>query len=225
MSATALDALATTRSALHTLAEHVLAPDLHRSTGKIGLRRTAGGVGQPEHLVDGVRRRVRVDGDRLAVTDGDTETWHPLSTLGAAADAVGVTLGAGTGAYEPSTPSAADTSIAVSAEAAASLSEWFDLVDAALERFRSGRSELSPTVVQLWPEHFDLATSMVEINFGGSPGDEGRPEPYLYVGPWTPRVGDFWNEPYGAAIGRSEVASIDDAVEFFERGLAQATRR
>lgn len=62
--------LVTTRLALHTLAEHLLAADLWRLTGKIGLRRTPGGFGQPEVLVDGTRHRIRLDGTRLVVCCG-----------------------------------------------------------------------------------------------------------------------------------------------------------
>lgn len=213
------------RAAAHSIAEWVLAPDLHRSTGRIGLRATPGGIGQPEHLRDGARRLVRLDGWRLAVVDGDAETWHAPSTLGAAAQVVDLELGEGTGAYEPSTPSTPDTSVEMDPAAAAHLAEVFAFIEACVEAWRSERSELTPTFAQLWPEHFDLGCSAVEINFGGSPGDEGRPEPYLYVGPWTPRVGSFWNEPYGAACSLYELESVADGVAFFERGLAEATRR
>ena len=51
--------------------------------------------------------------------------------------------------------------------------------------------------VQLWPEHFDLATTIDEVNYGGSPGDDGHPLPYLYVGPWTPP------EPDGGVLERT----------------------
>ena len=109
--------------------------------------------------------------------------------------------------------------------AAAHLAEVFAFIEAVVESWRSSRSELVPTVAQLWPEHFDLGCSAVEINFGGSPGDDGRPEPYLYVGPWTQRVGSFWNEPYGAACSLYALGSVADGVAFFEQGLAEATRR
>jgi hypothetical protein len=219
-----VDALAATRSAFHSLAEHVLAPDLMRSIGRIGLRRTAGGFGQPEHMADGHRRRVRIDGVSLVVDhDADGETWHDITSLGAAAALVELPAGATTGVFEPSSPDDPDVALVVDPIAAAVLAEWFRFVDAALEEFRHRHAALRPTAVQLWPEHFDLATTMSEINFGGSPGDAGRPEPYLYVGPWSPPpVGGFWNEPYGAAVARSDVSSVDDALAFFEQGLAEA---
>jgi hypothetical protein len=50
----------------------------------------------------------------------------------------------------------------------------------------------------LWPEHFDLGIALDEVNYGVSPGDNGHPLPYAYVGPWTPREGEFWNASFGA---------------------------
>ena len=88
---------------------------------------------------------------------------------------------------------------------------------------------------QLWPEHFDLALDLAydpadpaqrRVNLGGSPGDEHHPDPYLYVGPWTPdRPGDptFWNAPFGAVLGADRVQLAPDslaaATEFFRHGL------
>ncbi|MEI2653024.1 MAG: hypothetical protein V9G12_12920 [Microthrixaceae bacterium] len=220
--------LVSTRAAFHTLAERVLAPDLQRATGRIGLRRTAGGFGQPEHVVDGVRRRIRVDGMFLVVDhDGDGESWHDITTLEAAAALVGLPPDADTGVFVATSAGHPDAPLAVDRAAAATIAEWFRFVDTALEEFRHRHAALHPSVVQLWPEHFDLACSIGEINFGGSPGDagdSGRVEPYLYVGPWSPPpVGGFWNEPYGAALERSAVTTVDDALEFFERGLAAAS--
>ena len=220
-------ALVSTRAALHALAEHVLAPDLHRSTGRIGLRRTAGGFGQPERVADGRRRRARLDGTMLVVDD-EGESWHELTTLGAAAALLDLPPGTTTGVYEPSSPADPDAPLEVDATAAAELADWFRFVDTALEEFRRRHRDRTPSIVQLWPEHFDLACTMDEVNYGGSPGDagaDGRSEPYLYVGPWTPPpVGGFWNEPYGAARSRADVASVDDAMDFFDEGLAEARR-
>ena len=60
------------------------------------------------------------------------------------------------------------------------------------------------------------------MNLGGSPGDDAHPEPYLYVGPWQQRSGDFWNEPWGASLDRRAVPDVAAAVEFLERGLSEA---
>ncbi len=92
-------------------------------------------------------------------------------------------------------------------------------------------------MLQIWPEHFDAALDLavspdVRVNLGGSPGDDGHPEPYLYVGPWTSdRPGDaaFWNAPFGAVLGHDVVAGSDDplrtACSFFERGIEQLRAR
>lgn len=48
---------------------------------------------------------------------------------------------------------------------------------------------------------------------GHGPAD--RPEPYAYVGPWTPRTGAFWNAPFGAT---RTLAELSDVLEFFTAG-------
>jgi hypothetical protein len=80
--------------------------------------------------------------------------------------------------------------------------------------------------VRLWPEHFDIAIEMgaepLRANYGFSPGDEGHPEPYAYVGPWTAEVsGELWNGDgfRGAELSYAELLSAPDpraaALEFF----------
>lgn len=212
-----------TRLALQAVAEHLLAADLHRHTGRIGLRVTPGGFGQPELTVDGDRRRLRVEGTSLVVLRGDTETWHPLHTLGSAAAVAGVEPGAPTEVFTPGTPLEPDAPLELDEDAAAALADWFSLVGTALDALRRGNAGRSPTIAQLWPEHFDLAATISEVNFGGSPGDGAHPSPYLYVGPWEPREGAFWNAPFGALLAASEVRDPGDALAFFTEGLAAAT--
>jgi hypothetical protein len=214
--------LVDTRLALHSLAEHLLAGDLWRRTGKIGLRRTPGGFGQPETVVEGTRRRLRVDGTRLVVLDGDTERWEQLSSPAAAAAFAGTPLGAPTEAFTPTTSPRPEEPLLIDAVAASTIADWFALVEVALEELRRRHRDLAPTLVQLWPEHFDLACSMSEVNFGGSPGDAAHDEPYLYVGPWTPPEGPPWNEPWGMSMAAGAVTGPTDAVEFFEAGLRAA---
>ncbi len=56
-------------------------------------------------------------------------------------------------------------------------------------------------------------------NYGGSPGDDTHPEPYLYVGPWEARAGDvFWNEPFGASLSYAELRAGADGLAFLRRG-------
>ncbi|MGH9283956.1 MAG: hypothetical protein ACRD0S_13595, partial [Acidimicrobiales bacterium] len=83
----------------------------------------------------------------------------------------------------------------------------------------------APSRVQLWPEHFDLAVDLGpegrRANFGGSPGDDAHPEPYLYVGPWdTERLGPhvYWNEPFGASLSWMELRRGADPLGFLRQG-------
>ena len=76
----------------------------------------------------------------------------------------------------------------------------------------------------MWPEHFDLATTLEErVNVGASPGDDRHPLPYLYVGPWsTEELRDpFWNEPFGASLPWSPDLDEAAALAFVRDGLGR----
>jgi hypothetical protein len=88
-----------------------------------------------------------------------------------------------------------------------------------LEQLRADQSDADPSIVQLWPEHFDIAFELgsesagQRANFGASPGDEDHDEPYLYVGPWTAEVsGELWNAKgfNGAELPYSELIAAAD---------------
>jgi len=219
---------ARTRADLHAVAAHVLCPARHAATGRIGLRWTLGGFGTPFFGDD---RQVRVERGVLVADDRPA----PLTTLGEAAAFVGVTGGAPTGGAPtggaptggfptggfPSTAdSDPDRRLDVEPLAASALGDWFGFCTSVLEQLRAeaGPADAAGRV-QLWPEHFDVAVDLGEAdgraNFGGSPGDERHPEPYLYVGPWTVRPGTFWNEPFGASL---PYAALVGAVD--QRGAA-----
>jgi hypothetical protein len=68
----------------------------------------------------------------------------------------------------------------------------------------------------LWPEHFDVAITLDEVNYGASPGDGYLGEPYAYVGPFEPREGEFWNAPFGAARPLRELDG--EITAFFRAG-------
>jgi hypothetical protein len=74
----------------------------------------------------------------------------------------------------------------------------------------------------LWPEHFDVGISVDEVNYGVSPGDEVHDLPYAYVGPWTPRRGTFWNEPFGAARTVADLGDVAAIRSFFDEGRERA---
>jgi hypothetical protein len=215
-----------TRLGLQAVAEHVLSAALHRRNGRIGLRAVPGGVGTPALEASGdTWRRLRLDGTDLVVEAGDDSRRAPLTTLRAAADLVGITAGAPGEVYTPATPLDLDAPLPLDLHAARYLAAWYATVDDALTRLARHAAEDGVTAaeVQLWPEHFDLATSIGECNYGGSPGDDAHELPYLYVGPWStpPPDGAFWNEGFGASRSANRVRGVDDAVAFFDDGWRQ----
>ena len=210
---------ASTRTSLHAVAEHVLAPCRHAATGRIGLRFTYHGFGTPFFGSD---RQVRVEDG--ALVDGDRR--HRLTTLRAAADFLGMEAGAPTDVYTPTTPCDLDAPLDVDPAAARTLGDWYGLCARLLEQLRAEASEAdAPARVQLWPEHFDLAVDLGaegrRANFGGSAGDDVHPEPYLYVGPWdTDGLGPhvYWNEPFGASLSYMEIVCGADPLGFLRQG-------
>jgi hypothetical protein len=214
-----------TRFALHAVAEHVLAPARHATDGRIGLRVELDGLGTPR-LRGG--RQLLVVGADIVVRDGVDERRESLTTLRAAATFVGIEPGALVDVYPPATALDHDAPLAVDADAAHAVHAWFVVVDRALARLgvRDPDDPSVPAEPTLWPEHFDLALSDGEVNFGGSPGDDAVDEPYLYVGPWArplPEAGlMFWNADFGAALRQRDVRSLDDAVDFLRRGRSLA---
>jgi hypothetical protein len=94
-------------------------------------------------------------------------------------------------------------------------------VHRAQESLRIGAHALTSFTGQdpvLWPEHFDVAVTQDEINYGVSPGDSYHPTPYAYIGPWSPRTGPFWNAPFGALLDMSIRADSDHLIGFFNEG-------
>ena len=203
-----------TRNALHDLARFVLAAELKGTTEVVTLRRTPGGFGQPERLVNGLQRRIRVDGTDLVVQHGEDELWTPISTLTDASRVASITLSAD--APEPS------VDLAIDAKHAQQIAEFFALTDSALNAFRRLHATEGPTITQLFPHHFDLAITLSEVNIGGSPGDSEHDEPYLYVAPWTMSPHPTWNESWGASIPWAPSVTVDAALAFFEAGFSDA---
>jgi hypothetical protein len=218
------DPLAVTRLALHTVAEHVLAPARFQADGHIGLRPVEDGFATPSFPTGDGPRQIRVVGAELVVTDDRGERRAALSTVRAAGELAGVVPGARPDVYPPATALDLDAPLVVDPDQARVLANWWALGAAALAELGADLAESTggavPDEPQLWPEHFDLGTSYAKVNYGVSPGDEPHPQPYLYVGPWEPPApdGGYWNEPFGASIGRDRVADVADALAFFRRG-------
>lgn len=229
------------RDALHRIANHVLARAEKAATGQVGLRATPGGFGTTTIRPD--RERIRVSGGTLvresAAAGG---TWTRTveidgSTLAELAALADVDLAAEFWAGDATPPIGdIDEPIALHVPSARRIGAWYAVVTEALDRLvHTAPTFSAPSLVQLWPEHFDAALDMAfdpddptqrRVNIGGSPGDGFHAAPYLYVGPWTPdRPGDaaFWNAPFGAVLGYDDVAASPDPVEaayvFLRTGL------
>src|SRR5690606_27911402 len=118
------------------------------------------------------------------------------TTLAAAAALAGIDPAPPEGVYEPATAAVdPDRPLPLDAAAAAEIGRLFALADRALGLVLLAHRAERPARVQLWPEHFDLASTVTDVNLGGSPGDDGHDQPYLYVGPWDRGrlTGPFWN--------------------------------
>lgn len=215
------DSLPATRDALHRLAEHVLAASRYAATGHIGLVPAPGGFATPPYGSDSTV--LAVDLDELVVTRAGQQRRTRIHTVTQAAEFAGVQPGAPEQVYRPATPLAPDAVLQIDREAARLLADWYQLGAHALAAFAAAVPDDEPTPAQLWPEHFDLGITAARINYGVSPGDAMMPEPYLYIGPFdTPPPDEFWNAPFGAALGHREVASVEAAVDFFHAGRACA---
>lgn len=205
-----------TRRSLHAVAEHLLAPLRHSATGRIGLRFTHHGFGTPFFGDD---RQARLADGVLF----DDHRQHSLTTLGAAADFLGMEAGAPEDVYRPTTPLDLDAPLAIDPVAGRSVGNWFGFCASLLEQMRADAIEVdAPARVQLWPEHFDLAVDLGPLgsraNYGGSPGDEAHPGPYLYVGPHDGREGAFWNESFGASLSYQSIREGTDPLAFLRHG-------
>lgn len=219
-----------TREVLHTIAVHVVARAREQATGRFGLRVTSGGFGTPSFGDD--VRRVRVSHGLLVVESAGRDAASTAaraidgSTLAELAAFAGVDLSADLDVGHDTPPVGdVDAPISIDLAAVRALSGWYTVVGEALDAFVAARPTSSPSAIQLWPEHFDVALDAAfddaapgerRVNLGGSAGDGFHEEPYLYVGPWTDdRPGDqrFWNAPFGAVLGYDELVAAPDPAD------------
>ncbi len=197
--------LVRTRRALHGVAELVIAGPQYRTHGTIRLRALPDGF-------EGVRSGVRVAGDRLVWDGGRVPLTGTCRELAAAAS---LKVGA-PGLYADGSGVDPDEPLELDPAALALLLSWFGIADAALRSFAPDEEPV------LWPEHFDIGVAVDEVNYGASPGDAHHGAPYAYVGPWTPRTGDFWNAPFGALRAAAELPDAEALAGFFAAGRAAA---
>ena len=226
------DGYAETRSALHRLAAHVLAPARKAATGRIGLRATPGGFGTP---VFGTGDRLRVEGASLVRERNGEVSSIATTSLAAAAAFAGAELSPDPGiGSDPPPLGDPEAPLPISRAAALALAAWFGFSAGLLEEFRRelDASGHACSEVQLWPEHFDLGCNIEGVNFGCSPGDSHATEPYVYVGPWNTDGlpdGGFWNASFGAVLPYRDLLAATDgreaALSFLRRGAELALQR
>ena len=211
-----------TRLALHRLATYVIAPVRHRATGRFGLRATPGGFGTPEF--EG--RRIRVEGTSLIDERPDGVRSAPITSLAAAAAFLEGDIDPETAA-EHDSPALGDVDadLGIDADASAWLGAWFTMAFEALALVRGDDASVDASEPQLWPGHFDPAIEVGDEDhrgsYGASPGDDGIPEPYLYLSIWWPdRIGvdaddPHWNAPSftGSVLRASDFPADTDPVE------------
>jgi hypothetical protein len=198
--------LKTTRTSLHGVAEMLMAGPQFRQSGTIRLRSVPGGFATVKEPA------LAVEGDLLAGLRLSGTTFADLAA------GLGIEAGAPEGLYADGSGLGLDEVIQVDAEAAFVIAKGFALGDAAV---RLLAPELEPV---LWPEHFDLAIALDEVNYGVSAGDGSCEEPYAYVAPWEPREGTFWNASFGAAKPLTELTGTEAVLAFFTEGRRLAGR-
>jgi hypothetical protein len=202
--------LTRTRTALHGVAELLLAGPQYAASGTIRLRVLPSGiatVAEPD---------LRLEGTDLVGVRGR----HPLTgTYGEVAATAGISARTLEDVYRDRSQVTASDVIEIDPAHLAVLTGALAVGDAALRAFDPDQEPV------LWPEHLDVAISRDEVNYGVSPGDAGVPEPYAYVGPWTPLTGEFWDQPFGAARPVATLGSADAVADFFREGAERAAVR
>jgi len=199
--------LVRTRHGLHGVAEYVLAGPQYVMSGDIRLRVVPGGFATrtaPDLRVEGVE--LVTPRARLPLT----------STFAELATAAGVVVRHLRDVYPVGPELHQDDAVQVDPDAVSTIVDAFVRGDAAMRELSPGADPV------LWPEHFDVGIAADDVNYGVSPGDVHFTHPYAYVGPWQPRVGDFWNTDFGAARPMTQLPDVDALVRFFREGAEHA---
>jgi hypothetical protein len=198
------DVYVDTRRQLRGVAERLIAGPQYRASGTIRLAVRPGGF-------TGVSIPIAVHGTDLVFPNGSVALDGPVGAIDA-----GVDPGPPDGVYEIVDPLPADAVLNLDAAAA----EWVHR-----SHYAGGhaiKNVLPDQHPVLWPEHFDVAVTDSEVNYGVSAGDDYHPTPYAYVGPWTQRTGQFWNAPFGATYPLDPAHDVDaltsHIADFFQRG-------
>lgn len=204
------DRYVTTRRQLRGIAESFIAGPQYRSAATIRLAVRLDGF-------TGVSIPVAVRGTELVWGEDAAEL---TGTVGELARATDLDVGPPEGIYDVVDALPSDAVLDIDPAAAELIHRSLYAGGFAL---KTALPEQHPV---LWPEHFDVAVTENEVNYGVSPGDDFHPLPYAYVGPWTSRIGVFWNAPFGAFMALERSHGVDqlaaDIGEFFERGRAES---
>lgn len=195
-----------TRRQLRGVAESLIAGPQYRSSGTIRLAVRPDGFAA-------VTIPIAVHGIDLVLPNDAVRLEGPMSSI---ADAAGIVAGPPDDVYPIVDPLPPNIDLRLDAEAAEWVNRSHYAGGYALKTFLP---ECHPV---LWPEHFDVAVTDSEVNYGVSAGDDQHPMPYAYVGPWTVPTGPFWNAPFGALYPLDRATNVDGLtsriVDFFERG-------
>ncbi|MCI0679433.1 MAG: hypothetical protein L0Z63_10385 [Actinobacteria bacterium] len=221
--------LATTRDALHQLAFFALAPARYRAQRRMGLHPTPDGFATP--TFDG--KTASVEGDLLVLETALGVATQTVTTVREACRFLGIPYDTDwfVGFRDPLHPVPPDRRLDVDPDVTRHIAEWFMFGVVVLERLRAmATPDDDVGEVQLWPEHFDLATEIgrgpARGSYGFSPGDRSHPEPYVYLAAWgvIDRGLAFWNDRHfnGASLGYGDLVAssqpADDALEFLLEG-------
>jgi hypothetical protein len=200
------DVYVATRRQLRGVAESLIAGPQFRSSGTIKLAVRADGF-------TGVAVPLSVHGDQFVWGSGGAPLAGRVSDIAAAA---GVQVGPPEGVYDITDPLPVDAVLDIDRLSAELLYRSLYAGGFALGSALPGAHPV------LWPEHFDVAVTVDEVNYGVSAGDDYHALPYAYVGPWAPRTGDFWNAPFGSVYPVDANLDVDglatSIADFFTRG-------
>ena len=165
----------------------------------------------------------RVEGAMLIYEKDGNVASQQISTIRAASEFFGFDYEAEwfPDFHDPLAPADPDAVLSVDSAAGLVIGEWFRFgIDVLNELRGHGQDDDDVSEVQLWPEHFDPATELGNLekaqraSFGASPGDSANPEPYLYVASWSDidHSNPFWNGKgfNGASLGYSDLLASDD---------------
>jgi hypothetical protein len=207
------DVYVDTRRQLRGVAESLIAGPQYRASGTIKLAVRPGGF-------TGVALPVSVHGRDLIWPGGGAPLAGPVSAI---ADAADVDVGPPKGVYHLEDPLPSDAVLDLDVGA----TEWIHRTHyAGGHALKHVLPECHPA---LWPEHFDVAATEDEVNYGVSAGDDYHPTPYAYVSPWAKRSGPFWNAPFGALYPLSPAHDVDALTsriaDFFVRGRREPSNQ